>query len=68
MLSEIVRIVNTVVHEEVGVADEGVASRAIRPIHEACVLLHLARVKAVQSTHCVIYLANVDALKVIGLA
>ena len=67
-MSEVVRVVDTVVHEEVGVADEGVASRAIRPIHEACILFHLGGVQAVKPAHCVIDLANIDALEVVNLA
>lgn len=68
LISKIVRVVDTVVHEEVRVADERIASRTVRTIHEACILFHLGGVQAVKPADCVINLANIDALEVVNLA
>ena len=68
LIAKVVSVVDAVVHKEVRVADEGIASRAIRPIHEACILLHLRGVQAVKPADCVIDLADIDALEVIDLA
>ena len=39
-MPEVVGVVDAVVHEEVGVADEGIANASVRSVHEARILLH----------------------------
>ena len=39
-MPEVVGVVDAVVHEEVGVADEGIANASVWSVHEARILLH----------------------------